>query len=54
LTEEGRRLIRRAFNDHERNLEAAVTALDSTERRDLIRLLKKLGRSAGDFTPDAA
>jgi MarR family 2-MHQ and catechol resistance regulon transcriptional repressor len=54
LTEGGRSLIRRAFNDHDRNLEAAVTALDSTERDELIRLLKKLGRSARDFTPDAA
>lgn len=46
LTAEGRRLITRAFAEHERDMERAVSALDASERATVIRLLKKLGLEA--------
>jgi len=46
LTESGRKLIGGAFADHERALDRATSGLSEEERRDAIRLLKKLGLSA--------
>lgn len=46
LTDSGRRLIRKAFADHEQAMEQTVSALALGERRVLVNLLRKLGRSA--------
>ena len=45
LTTEGRRLIEKAFADHARRLEDAMSALDGKERNRLYAGLKKLGRA---------
>ncbi len=59
LTPEGRRLIKPAFAQHERDVEEVVSVLDPRERATLVALLRKLGRhaeatmgSAGDGTLD--
>ena len=46
LTPAGRKLISCAFTQHREDMEHAAAALSPTERRQLIRLLKKLGLSA--------
>jgi len=46
LTAEGRRVIARAFQVHARDMEETVKVLNSEERIELVRLLKKLGRYA--------
>lgn len=46
LTAAGRRLITKAFAEHERDMERAVSALEPSERATVIRLLKKLGLAA--------
>ncbi|UCH20747.1 MAG: MarR family transcriptional regulator [Deltaproteobacteria bacterium] len=46
LTAEGRKLIETAFSDHEKNLESVAAILNGQERKELIRLLKKLGSHA--------
>ncbi len=46
LTKPGRRFIEAAFKDHEAAMERAVSALSDEERDTLVRLLKKVGRSA--------
>jgi MarR family 2-MHQ and catechol resistance regulon transcriptional repressor len=46
LTPEGRRIIQAAYSKHERNLEKAAQALTPAERREIVRLLKKIGRHA--------
>jgi MarR family transcriptional regulator, 2-MHQ and catechol-resistance regulon repressor len=46
LTGEGRRVIQRAFQLHARDMEETVKVLNSKERIELVRLLKKLGRYA--------
>jgi MarR family 2-MHQ and catechol resistance regulon transcriptional repressor len=46
LTGEGRKLIRRLFAIHERDMERAVSVLDAREREELSGLLRKLGRGA--------
>jgi len=46
LTDSGQRLIRKAFADHEQAMEQAVSTLAPRERRVLVSLLRKLGRSA--------
>jgi MarR family transcriptional regulator, 2-MHQ and catechol-resistance regulon repressor len=43
LTEPGRRLIERAFQQHARDMEEAMAVLRSRERTELVRLLKKVG-----------
>ncbi len=45
LTPEGRRLIEPAFAAHVAHLEQAMSALDSKEKNQLYRGLKKLGRA---------
>ncbi len=49
LTDSGRRLIRKAFADHEQVMERAISALVPRERRVLVGLLRKLGRSAEEL-----
>ena len=46
LTARGRRLIEVAFSVHARNLEQMAAVLNAEERRELVRLLKKIGRHA--------
>lgn len=46
LTEDGRRLIERAFQLHAQDMEETVEVLNNRERVELVRLLKKLGRHA--------
>jgi MarR family 2-MHQ and catechol resistance regulon transcriptional repressor len=46
LTKPGRRLINRAFDAHSHNLEQIAAVLSPEERRELVRLLKKIGRHA--------
>jgi MarR family transcriptional regulator, 2-MHQ and catechol-resistance regulon repressor len=43
LTETGRRLIVRAFQRHAMDMEETMAVLRSGERRELVRLLKKVG-----------
>jgi MarR family 2-MHQ and catechol resistance regulon transcriptional repressor len=43
LTERGRRLIQRAFQRHAINMEESMAVLRSSERTELVRLLKKVG-----------
>ncbi|MGH9358816.1 MAG: MarR family winged helix-turn-helix transcriptional regulator [Terriglobia bacterium] len=49
LTSQGRRVIRKAFADHERAMERAVVALHLEERLELTGLLRKLGRGAEEL-----
>lgn len=46
LTSAGHDLISKAFIEHERDMETAVSALDSQEREVAVRILKKLGLGA--------
>ena len=43
LTETGRRLIKRAFQQHAIDVEETMAVLRSSERTELVRLLKKVG-----------
>ena len=43
LTEEGSKLIRRVFAEHERDMERVFSCLDKAERNALANLLRKLG-----------
>jgi MarR family 2-MHQ and catechol resistance regulon transcriptional repressor len=43
LTETGRRLIERAFRKHAMDVEETMAVLRSSERAELVRLLKKVG-----------
>lgn len=43
LTETGRGLIERAFERHAMDMEETMAVLSSSERRELVRLLKKVG-----------
>jgi MarR family 2-MHQ and catechol resistance regulon transcriptional repressor len=46
LTDAGRQLISEAFDKHARYLEEVAAVLAAEERRELVRLLKKIGRRA--------
>ena len=49
LTKEGRKLITAAYNEHAADMERLASAsLSATERKTLIRLLKKIGYQAAD------
>jgi len=48
LTVEGRKLIRRLFAIHERDMERVVSVLHPAEREELAALLRKLGRGAAE------
>ena len=55
LTETGRHLIERAFQKHAVDMEETMAVLRSTERAELLRLLKKVGMWAAarlDHKPD--
>jgi MarR family 2-MHQ and catechol resistance regulon transcriptional repressor len=43
LTDRGRRLIERAFEQHAIDMEETLAVLRSSERTELVRLLKKVG-----------
>lgn len=46
LTKAGRALIKKAYDRHARNLEQMVDVLNARERKELVRLLKKVGYHA--------
>ena len=46
LTDAGRKLIRKLFAAHEKDMEQAVASLDAGEKEQLSGLLRKLGRGA--------
>jgi MarR family 2-MHQ and catechol resistance regulon transcriptional repressor len=46
LTEIGRQVIQQAYITHENNLETIAAVLTNEERKDLVRLLKKIGYQA--------
>ena len=46
LTKSGRRLITDVFDKHSQNLEQIAAVLNSEERSELVRLLKKIGLHA--------
>ncbi len=46
LTNEGKKLIRRIFSEHERDMERVFSRLNDEERTALASLLRKLGREA--------
>jgi MarR family transcriptional regulator, 2-MHQ and catechol-resistance regulon repressor len=46
LTEEGSKLIRRVFAEHERDMERVFSLMDTSERKALANLLRKLGHEA--------
>lgn len=46
LTEEGTRVIREAFEKHQVDMEQMAAPLSVSERQTLLKLLKKLGKSA--------
>ncbi len=50
LTEEGSKLIRRVFAEHERDMERVFSRLNKTERNTLANLLRKLGHEAEGMT----
>ena len=43
LTQKGRQTIKKAYADHEKNLEKIASVLSGGERQELVRLLKKIG-----------
>jgi len=49
LTSKGRKLIECAFAEHAAAMQHATSGLSATERREAIRLLKKLGAKAVDL-----
>jgi MarR family 2-MHQ and catechol resistance regulon transcriptional repressor len=51
LTPEGRKLIECAFAEHAVAMEHATSGLSRTERKEAIRLLKKLGTNAAMLQP---
>lgn len=53
LTTEGRNLIERAFQEHERALNRLGEVLSERERAQAVRLLKRLGRAAQKQTEGA-
>lgn len=46
LTVDGKKLIKAAFQKHERDMESLAASLSPTERATLVRLLKKFGMLA--------
>jgi DNA-binding MarR family transcriptional regulator len=48
LTPKGRALITRGFGEHAVAMEEVTAVLSKSERLTLLRLLKKLGRHAGE------
>jgi MarR family 2-MHQ and catechol resistance regulon transcriptional repressor len=52
LTEEGTKLIRSVFAEHERDMERVFSLLDKSERKALANLLRKLGHEAERTTAE--
>jgi MarR family 2-MHQ and catechol resistance regulon transcriptional repressor len=52
LTEEGSKLIRSVFAEHERDMERVFSLLDKSERKALANLLRKLGHEAERITAE--
>jgi MarR family 2-MHQ and catechol resistance regulon transcriptional repressor len=52
LTEEGSKLIRRVFAEHERDMERVFSLLDKSERKVLANLLRKLGHEANSIAAE--
>lgn len=52
LTKRGRRLIADVFDRHSQNLEKIAAVLNSQERSELVRLLKKIGLHAQNLKPN--
>ena len=52
LTKLGRRLITNVFDKHSQNLEKISAVLNSEERSELVRMLKKIGLHAQNLKPD--
>ena len=46
LTKKGKKTIEDAYSEHERRLEKIAAVLSSKERKELVRILKKVGRFA--------
>ena len=53
LTKKGRKSIKTAYAKHEKNLEKIANVLSDTERRELVRLLKKIGLFAESLDSDS-
>lgn len=49
LTKSGRKIIREAYRNHRLNLEKITEILTNEERKELVRLLKKIGFHADKF-----
>ena len=52
LTRKGRQTIKTAYADHEKNLEKIASVLSDSERKELVRLLKKIGLFAESLESD--
>ena len=52
LTKKGRKTIKAAYAKHEKNLEKIVSVLSDKERKELVRLLKKIGLFAESLESD--
>lgn len=52
LTKEGAKLIKKAFAEHERDMEHVFSRLDRQERFALASLLRKLGHEAAEMSPE--
>jgi MarR family 2-MHQ and catechol resistance regulon transcriptional repressor len=52
LTDKGRQTIQAAFGKHAKNLEKIAGALTGSERKELVRLLKKIGFFAESLQAD--
>jgi MarR family 2-MHQ and catechol resistance regulon transcriptional repressor len=52
LTKRGRRLITNVFDKHSQNLEKIAAVLNSHERSELVRMLKKIGLHAQNLKPN--
>lgn len=50
LTKPGRRMIKRAFEKHSEKLEKIAEVLSDEERRQLVKLLRKVGRRAQEMS----
>ena len=53
LTKKGRHMIKKAYAKHEKNLEKIASVLSDSERKELVRLLKKIGFFAESLKSDA-
>lgn len=52
LTKKGRHMIKKAYAKHEKALEKIASVLSDSERKELVRLLKKIGLFAESLKSD--